>query len=264
MADIQAILKRKVAGVPVLYLAAGFVAVLALYAWKTKSTTGTQNAAQSESDVMAGAADTSQLFPSTDLGTVYVQPADSLTGTDNAAQGYATNDDWLKAAADYLIKNKGVTPGEAQAALQAYLDGNTMSYKQSALKDAAIVAIGYPPYLPSIGGTEPQTAVQQTQDDALTTAIKSAYNMYLKRSPSTSEINYWRAQGLNPQGVYDKVRGSDEALKYTIQGYYQTYLGRKGSDNEVGYWVNYAKSKGIAAAEAGIKNSPEAKARGSK
>ncbi len=142
----DAIRSKKIAGIPVLYLALGAVIVFAVWAWQMKSSTGEEATGDEgttgenvpESDADSPAADYSGLATT---GTVVVQQP----GPVEEESVKQTNDDWLRAAVSYLIAEKKVTPGDAQIAITNYLEGNDMTYEQGALKDAAISKLGLPP-----------------------------------------------------------------------------------------------------------------------
>ncbi len=139
--DWKSIADKKVAGIPVLYLAAGAVVIFAVWAWQLKSSTAEDAPVEEESaagDVEAEA-DYSGLASN---GTVTVVQQAAETETESVKQ---TNDDWLRAAVTYLIDEKLATPGEAQTAINNYLEGNDMTYEQGQLKDAAIKKLGLPP-----------------------------------------------------------------------------------------------------------------------
>ncbi len=143
--DWKSFASKKVAGIPVLYLVAAAVVLFAVWAWKMKSSgdeaTGDENTTGDsvpESDADSPAADYSGL---TSGGTVTVvqQP------TQEEESVKQTNDDWFRSAVTYLITDKKATPGEAQTAINNYLEGNDMTYEQGALRDAAIAKLGLPP-----------------------------------------------------------------------------------------------------------------------
>jgi hypothetical protein len=143
--DWKSLSSKKIAGIPVLYLVAAAVVIFAVWAWQMKSSgdepTGDENTTGEsvpESEDDSAAADYSGLTTS---GTVtVVQPA-----TEETESVKQTNDDWFRAAVAYLIEEKKATAGEAQTAINNYLEGNDMSYEQGALRDAAVVKLGLPP-----------------------------------------------------------------------------------------------------------------------
>jgi hypothetical protein len=142
--NFQEIASKKVAGVPVLYLAAAFVAILAFVAWRMKPSapeeeptgdegTTPDNAPTGEDDVDYSGLNTN--------GTVTV-----VQGPPVAEEATKqTNDDWERAAVDYLVDAKLATPSEAQNAIRKYLEGNDLSFEEGALKDKAIMKLKLPP-----------------------------------------------------------------------------------------------------------------------
>lgn len=161
-------LSRKVFGVPAVYLAGGFVAILAVLAWRMKPSaqdSTTPDAASAASD----GADLAASGPVLADGTVYpTMPSGSVTGTpapaetdpELANQSIPTNDAWLVKGVAFLIQ-KGYGPGDAQAALQLYLDGSALSYDQGVMRDLVIKEYGIPPTPPQIGSTAAQPARTQ-------------------------------------------------------------------------------------------------------
>jgi phage tail protein X len=156
MASFNDIAQKKVAGVPVLYLAGAFVAILAIVAWKMKPSSGQDLGPVDEtdgtgSDETGGAADYSGLNTQ---GTVTV-----VQGTQTETEAVKpTNEDWERSAVEFLVDSGLATPSEAQAAIHLYLEGGDLSYAQGQLKDAAIRKLKLPPEpLVTIGsiGTSP-------------------------------------------------------------------------------------------------------------
>lgn len=148
------ILKRKVAGVPVIYLALGFVLILAVVAWQMKPSA---DLAQDDADAEADAATptgSDEVLPPMPSGTVVVQPRE----TEPEAAPYEDNSTWRRKAVTYLI-GKGVSVGEAELAMQAYLAGNTLSFRQGELRDMAVKGVGLPPDDFQVGNVQPKPTV---------------------------------------------------------------------------------------------------------
>lgn len=156
MASFQEIARKKVAGVPVIYLAGAFVVILAVVAYKLPSTSGgdlgpvdeTQGEGPDQTD---GAADYSGLSTQ---GTVTV-----VQGSQETAEVVKpTNEDWERSAVDYLVESNLASPSAAQSAIHKYLEGNDLSYEEGVLKDAAIRKLKLPPeplYTVGSVGNEP-------------------------------------------------------------------------------------------------------------
>jgi hypothetical protein len=156
--DIKTLKDKKVFGVPVLYLALLVVVVLAYFAWKLKpfredpvtpdDATGDDEAAQD-----AANADYSSLATN---GTVTVSQQGSPDITTPVV--VATNERWLSNGVNFLTSKGLATGGDAQEALQMYLNGDQLSYKQGQLRDAVIAQYGLPPEQISTGGTSAKPA----------------------------------------------------------------------------------------------------------
>lgn len=160
--DLKSLQSKKVFGVPVLYLAVLFVAVLVFFAWRLKPVTDDttpddgSGSGDGSADV-SGDPDYSSLATN---GTVTVsQPGqpDAITPVNNQ-----TNDTWVAQGVAYLIAQGMATGGEAQDALSLYINGGQLSYDQGVLRDAVIKQYGLPPDSPTAtGGTKSQIAKRQ-------------------------------------------------------------------------------------------------------
>jgi len=265
IATTKTLTHKKFLGVPVLYLLGGGVIILAVYAWRAKTTakadTGTSDAASSEAASSAG-----ELFPETPSGTVMVAPYTGATETASTE----TNDDWL-ARGVALLGAQGTSPGAAQVALQSYLSGAQLSYVQGQQRDKVIREYGLPPYVMDAGGTDPAIAPVKPatptnmpkpapeNPTAIRLAITQWYRTYLKRTPSTSELDRWDKQNKTSEAIRVGIRDSDESKKKQIAQYYTAYLGRTVTTTEIAFWVKTGKT--LPQIKASIQNSPEAKRR---
>ena len=154
-------MRKKVGGVPVVYLVAGFVLVLVILAWRLKTPSdpadATATAADPALDGGGGAVDTSgepsTVYPNMPSGTVVVAPQADPVNTDPPVE---TNTDWLKKAVLYLVNTKNHGAGEAQQALSLYLDGENLTYAQGVMRDEALKQFGLPPDPGSVGTTGPK------------------------------------------------------------------------------------------------------------
>lgn len=143
---IGALLRKRVLGIPVGLLAAVAVTALALYAWKTKSIPEPVE----EEEVIDGEIDgvtynddenaNPSLFPISPTGTVYAQAPSQVV---EDAPDF-DNNAWV-AKAVMGMAGKGKNPGEVQQALQAYIEGEHLTYAQSVIRDQALKDYGYPP-----------------------------------------------------------------------------------------------------------------------
>ena len=152
---------KKVLGVPVLYLGAAAVTILAIVAWKMKPapTGDSETPADGSGDGAPGSGSDDPYGDLATGGTVVVQP---VTPTP-AEVVEETNETWERAAVDYLVNDrKMASAGAAQAAIRAYLDGGDLEYEQGLLRDAAVSKLGIPPEgLPQVGKTNDPPAQRQ-------------------------------------------------------------------------------------------------------
>jgi hypothetical protein len=152
-------LSKRYLGVPVVYLAGALVAILVIVAYlgsKKKNTTGApaSTAATVPVDPYSGLATTGTV--TTGAPTYYVAP-----NTQNIDTGAATTEQQWQSQAISALTSTGVSAIDAQAAVLAYTNGQDMTYAQKALVDAAIVKIGLPPVVASVGNVaaEPEPVV---------------------------------------------------------------------------------------------------------
>lgn len=144
--DRLAFLKRKVGGVPILYIAAGVVAILAVYAWRARTIPSADSPADESTDLRDEGVTESvpdiERFPSAAAPspTVDVTPPDK------------TNEDWRRDAIGYLI-SQGATAGAAHDAIERYIDGESLSVEQGRLRDSAVRKLGLPPDVFRAGAT---------------------------------------------------------------------------------------------------------------
>ena len=153
---------RKFLNVPYLYWAAGFVAVLALLAWRMKPSAAAEveeDEGADDSGYDSGGALAEQ-YPDMPTGTVIVAPNPPEQDNSLDNQSITDNETWLKRGVAFLV-GRGTGAGEAQAALQTYLEGKDMSYSQGKLRDTVIAELGMPPVAPAIGKTNADVARQQ-------------------------------------------------------------------------------------------------------
>lgn len=151
--DFKEIMQKKVVGVPVVYLAIGFVVILVVVAYAMKPNvpvdTGEVEGAPEDGSDAATDAEGNYAGLANSGGTVVVAP---VTPTPTAAVEQ-TNDMWERTAVTYLIEEKGVNPGDAQKAIHTYLEGNDLTFEQGQWRDMAIAKLKLPPEpLITIGG----------------------------------------------------------------------------------------------------------------
>lgn len=259
--NVSAIARKRVLGVPVLYLAAAVVVVFAVYAYRMKSSTAVSETPTT--DEPAAPVQDTETYPELPSGTVYAPqtPGFEPTADDDANASIASNQEWLSRGVSYLV-SQGVAGGVAQQSLQAYLSGNQLSYVQAGHRDKVIAQFGIPPEAMTTGGDAP-APVDATA--GLRTSIDNAYRMYLGRDAGDLEEQYWIDNGATNTSIYGSVSGSVEASEYlakqTITGYYRTYLGRTPSNEEVASYLNVYRASGMPEVLRMIKYSDEAAAR---
>lgn len=141
--DFKAIARKKVLGVPVIYLALAAVSVLAYYAWKLKPATAPSSDEPADTnDAGAEPGSGSDLSALNTTGTVVVQP--TLNPVADTVE--ETNEKWLQSAIDYVVTEKKMTTyGTALEALSKYLDGDDLSFEEGQIRDAAIGKLKLPP-----------------------------------------------------------------------------------------------------------------------
>lgn len=178
---ISGIMGKKVLGVPVIYFAVGFVLILAVYAWKTKTTPTATDAS----------ADTppSETYPKPATGTVIVQSQTPPTPppVDTTIK---TNSEWVHKGVEFLV-SKGTNVSIATSALVEYTSGRDITSQQSAYVQTVIKAIGLPPTLPKPGLVGAQVAMKQgtppcqhlVKNAAENTAIELAQLYYGRTDP---------------------------------------------------------------------------------
>ena len=153
--------RRKIAGIPVIYLAGAIVGVLAIIAFRMRNTNAETPMAndvpmETDQNTEADTFDTNY-----DASYAAFQTKGSITAAapETATQEpvVETNESWLAKAVQWNIK-KGVTAGTAQNALQTYLSGSDLTVEQSTIRDNTIAEFGLPPDPPSRTSATPNAA----------------------------------------------------------------------------------------------------------
>lgn len=197
MNGIDSFLKRKVAGVKVVYIAAIGAVILAIIAWNIyKRDQVGQKAGESLSDGIDAAMD----YPDIDA---IDRDAQAAVTNDLASDfvGELSNDEWAQKAINYIVQNNRANTLTAQLAIQKYLNGSDLSYSESLLVDYAIGGVGAPPVLPNIGklplppSTTPQTPTVPTKPT----------NTTGKTTSGTTIVNLSSSQIRNMQSDFNKV-----------------------------------------------------------
>ena len=137
--DVTKLAKRKIAGIPVLYIVAIVGVVLLILAFRVKplpEETATSDETEDEPESLDGDMASSPLV----VNPVFtVNPSEaSNTYVEN------TNEVWARKAIQWLMAS-GSTAGEATTAIQKYLSGENLSFAEGALRDKAVAEFGLPP-----------------------------------------------------------------------------------------------------------------------
>lgn len=157
---MSGLFKKKIGGIPVPVLL-GLGVLIYIYL-KKKQSGSTSSTAASQTDP---AGNVGLIDPST--GYVYGSAEDtaalaannngsgattSSSSNSTTAGQYATNEDWSRAAINYLV-GAGIDPTTANAAITQYISSQTLTSEQQADVNLAIQAIGAPPSPPQPGGS---------------------------------------------------------------------------------------------------------------
>lgn len=146
MEKFMAMMNRKVAGVPVMWIAL-LVALVALYAAVRMKGSGEEPGEETDPDAIAGDGDIES-----DLGIDSDQPVFKATpviyqpsgGSVAATPQEDTNELWARRSIEWLTAN-GYTLTVATTAIAKYMDGDTLSVNEGAARDKAVKQFGLPP-----------------------------------------------------------------------------------------------------------------------
>jgi len=147
--NFQEFSHKKVMGVPVLYLAGGFVVILAIVAWKMKSTTTATDTTSTDTSSAANAGTAANAINGSDYaglasdGTVVVAPQPTTTIPTNSS--ITTNTQWVNSGVQWLVTNNKADGTTANQALSDYINGNDIGYSEKLLVDMVIAQYGLPP-----------------------------------------------------------------------------------------------------------------------
>lgn len=186
MKALKDLASKKLYGIPVLYIAALMVAILAVVAFKMKpskeldeETVDTEEA----EDLVPTAEDiaTADYGFAATRGTVTVSGASLGTETSTVLD---TNELWVRRAAEWLA-TQGFTATAAHEGLTRYVEGQELSYEQGGMRDKAVAQFGLPPETVSPGttkdapgkrvGTPPVTHTVKGSNDNTYTKLASLY-----------------------------------------------------------------------------------------
>lgn len=156
MDKLKELMGRKIAGIPVLYIVALFVVILAVVAWRMKPTQDVDEVPADGAEDAAAAGDEVAGDP---VPTFVANPAPAYAGgtaypDPNATAAPDDNDRWMRRGIEWLAGQGHATADQATIALQKYIAGDQLSIAEGKLRDLVITQFGLPPEIPISGGTE--------------------------------------------------------------------------------------------------------------
>lgn len=233
MSSFQELAHKKVAGVPVLYLAGAFVVVLGVVAWKMKPAKDpAPEASPSDGGTDAtldenGHADGSNPYAGySGNGTVIVAPAPppaAEAATDNRP---GSNDEWVRQGAEWLVAEKKVSGQAAYVALNKYVNGQSRSYQESSWVEWVIAEKGLPPE--SFSGTPPTTTsppppstsppvVKPPAPKPAPVVMKAPTGLKATKSTSTSVTLDWTpVSGAKGYKLYANGKQKGNSVVYSL------------------------------------------------
>ncbi|HXK36065.1 MAG TPA: hypothetical protein VJ553_00600 [Candidatus Paceibacterota bacterium] len=192
MENWKKVFTQKIGPVPVVYIGAVILVILAVVVSRTKF--GQDTSAESdlttseEADVTADDIASADYGFAATRGTVTVSQEGS--GTTSAAV-VDTNDLWVRRAAEYLGGQGQWSTTQVQAALQHYIDGNDLSYDEGLIRDAAVKQFGLPPETVTPGATGKMPAKRQGNAPTTHTVKGSLDNTYTE----LAQLYYGKTDG---------------------------------------------------------------------
>jgi hypothetical protein len=150
VSSFQEIAQKKIAGVPVLYLAGAAVIALAVVAWRMKpSTDAPPEESPSDGGTDAELDENGHAVPGNPYagysgnGTVIVAPSPPVAEPE--PDTIDTNDEWIREGAEWLVANKNVAGSAAYTALSKYVQGQSRSIAEGQWVEWVIQEKGFPP-----------------------------------------------------------------------------------------------------------------------
>lgn len=187
------IMHKKVAGIPVIYLAGAAVAILAVVAWRMKPKSDSEEVPPDA----GGPEDTSAVDEAADYsglatqGTVTVvqQPA----STDNANPTIETNQTWISKGTQWLVAEKNVLGADASLALTKHVNGQDQSFQEREWINAVYKQFGPPPDGAADGGgtAGAKPATKQFTPPGVHTVAGNTDNTY----PALAALYYGSSAG---------------------------------------------------------------------
>lgn len=152
MSSFQEIAHKKIAGVPVLYLAGAAVIVLGIVAWRMKPSSpkaeespldgGTPDAELDENGHATLGGNPYAGMSSNGTVTVVQQPAPVAETEPDTID---TNDEWIRKGSEWLVAKQNVPGSAAFTALSKYVQGRSRSITENQWVELVIKEQGYPP-----------------------------------------------------------------------------------------------------------------------
>jgi hypothetical protein len=208
--------KKRVAGIPMLYIVVVGVGIFALVAWKLKAATpAVDPAATDPAATDAGATDTTGVTTGDLAGSVYdsLKTAGTVvvapsTDTVTTPETVKTNATWISDGVAWLIAQDKATGTAANSALSKYVQGQDRSYDEQYLVDLWYRQGGPPPDGVEPAGTIGAKPAQKQGNPPLAHEVKgSSDNSY----GDVAMLYY----GHNEQATYDLVQAANPQLGLT-------------------------------------------------
>jgi hypothetical protein len=218
MGKFEELAHKKVAGVPVIYLAGGAVVILGVVAWKMKPST---DAADPNAATDPGTATANPYDGLASNGTVTVAQGDLSTSTASTGT-YSSNDAWVRAGASWLATQKNVSASTALAVLNKYVSGDyaKLTTAEQTMVDQWSTQAGPPPdNVVSPTGTDPgsTTATPTNQEWINDGAAWLVANEHATGSAALAALTKY-------------VNGSDRS--YTEQQWVDAWFAKEGAPPE--------------------------------
>lgn len=179
---------KKVAGVPVIYLVALFVGILAVVAWRMKPANAEEEAGGDPASEDGLGGDPEEYENPTFVANAppaYVTPDSGDAGIGNSTIN--TNEQWARKSAEWLVATGRATGGLALTTMYKYINGEQMSVAEGKLRDAAIKQFGTPPETFTPGQTNnPAEGIATKQGNPPTTHTVKGKN----------DNNFWKLAKL--------------------------------------------------------------------
>lgn len=181
------------------------------YIWFTNSRKSTPDSIDGETATTAEPTGILDWGYSTSNTGPSAQTASAIVTSDEEG----SNAVWLASGVAFLSASR-YGPLEAQRALSAYLDGETLTPVQETMVNLAVGKYGLPPEgVTSVSTVETPTPASTLKDfgDERRNMIARYYRMLLGREPSLSDVNAWDSTGASLAQIRTGIVNSAEAKK---------------------------------------------------